>query len=152
MAKSTTPIADKRTIAHDLFMRTDKTLGEIAELVGANRNTVGDWAKNGRWKELKAATSITRSQVISNTLMQIAELQREINTRPTKYPTAKESDTMVKLSNLIRDLDKSLSLADYVSIMEEQLKWLNQVNPAIAKTVAPLLLEFAQTKAKQITG
>lgn len=152
MANSTTSLADKRTLAHDLFMRTDKSFKEIARMVGVNNNTVGDWARNGKWKEIKAANSITRSQVINNTLMQIAELQGEINTRPVKYPTAKESDTMVKLSNLIRDLDKSLSLADYVSMMEELLKWLHQVNPATAKLLAPLLLEFAQTKAKQITG
>lgn len=140
-------------MAHDIFMRTDKSQKEIASIVSVGSDTVSDWVKKGKWKELKAANSVTRSQVINNTLMQLKELQDEINKRKEKrYPTPKESDTMIKMGNLIRDLDKSLSLADYISIIEEILKWMNEVNPATAKSIAPLMLEFAQAKARQITA
>lgn len=153
MANTKVSLNDKRAMAHDLFMRTDKSQKEIAIVVGVGSDTISKWVKDGKWKELKAANSVTRSQVINNTLLQIKELQDEINKRADKrYPTSKESDTMIKMGNLIRDLDKSLSLADYISITEELLKWLNEVNPAQAKAVAPYMLEFAQSKARKITG
>lgn len=139
-------------MAHDLFMRTDKTQGEIAKLVNVGADTLSDWAIKGKWKQLKAANSVTRSQVINNTLLQIKELQDEINGREKKYPTPKESDTLIKLSNLIRDLDKSLSLPDYIAVLEEFLKMINEVNQKLAQQVAPLVMEFAQSKARQING
>lgn len=154
MAKQNTSKTDSKTVAHDLFMRTDKSQKEIAQIVGVGADTVSDWARAGRWKELKAANSVTRNQVIANTLMQIKELQSEINLRDAgkRYPTPKESDTMIKLANLIRDLDKSLSLADYISIIEELLKFLHDVKPELAKALGPFTLEFAQIKARQINA
>jgi transcriptional regulator with XRE-family HTH domain len=153
MAKQNVSLSDKQVLAHDLFMRTTKTQKEIAELVGVGPDTISDWAKKGKWKELKAANSVTRAQVINNTLLQLKELQDAIGERTEKkYPTSSESDTMIKLGNLIRALDKSLSLPDYISVVEEFLKHLNESNQPLAKQVAPYINEFAQNKARQITG
>ena len=153
MVKHKSSLADKKTLAHDLYMRTNKTQKEIAQLCDVKYDTLGEWVQKGKWKELRAANSVTRSQVISNTLLQLKELQDEINSRAErKYPTPKESDTMIKMSNLIRDLDKSLSLADYITIIEDILKYLNDGKPELAKELGPHLLEFAQNKARQISG
>lgn len=135
-------------------MRTDMTQKEIAAQVGVGGDTIGDWVRKGNWKELKAANSVTRAQVINNTLMQIKELQDEINTRENgkKYPTPKESDTMIKMSNLIRDLDKSLSLPDYISVCSELLRYLSETKPQLSKDVADSVNEFVQIKARQISA
>jgi hypothetical protein len=146
-------LGDKRAMAHDLYMRTDKTQKEIASITGIDSGTMGEWVKRGKWKELKAANSVTRARVINNTLLQIKELQDEINGRTDKrYPTPKEGDTMIKMSNLIRDLDKSLSLPDYITVFEELLKWLNEVKPQLARDLSPFVMEFAQVKARQISA
>jgi transcriptional regulator with XRE-family HTH domain len=131
-------------------MRSDKTQKEIAQLVGVGNDTISDWAKKGKWKDLKAANSVTRAQVINNTLLQLKELQDEIGTRDKKYPTPKESDTMIKLSNLIRDLDKGLSLPDYITFTEEFLKFLYAVNAELAKLVSEHVMDFVQDKAAKI--
>ena len=150
MAKHKSSLADNKTLAHDLYMRTNKSLKEIAEVTKVKYDTLLQWSQKGKWKELRAANSITRAQVINNTLLQIKELQDEINGRDKKYPTSKESDTLIKLGNLIRDLDKGLSLADYISMFEEFLRYLAEVNPEVAKSVGPYTLEFSQNKARQI--
>lgn len=153
MTKHKSSLADKKQLAHDLFMRTNKNLKEIAQLCEVKYDTLQEWSSKGRWKELRAANSVTRAQVINNTLLQIKELQDEINGRPEKkYPTPKESDTMIKMGNLIRDLDKSLSLADYITIIEEILKSLNDTKPELAKQLGPYLLEFAQNKARAVSA
>lgn len=153
MAKHKSSLSDKKQLAHDLYMRTDKSLKEIAQMCDVKYDTLLEWSSKGRWKELKTANSVTRAQVISNTMLQMKELQDEINARPDKkYPTSKESDTLIKMSNLIRDLDKGLSIADYISIIEEILKFLNQIKPELAKELAPHLLEFAQNKARLISA
>jgi hypothetical protein len=59
------------------------------------------------------------------------------------------------LSMIAKDinmLDKSLSLADYITIIEELLKSLNEVKPELAKEVSPFMLEFAQNKARAATS
>lgn len=151
MAKQKTSLSDKRLIAHELYMRTEMTQKEIALQAGVGSDTISDWVRKGNWKELKAANSVTRAQVINNTLMQIKELQDEINGREKKYPTPKESDTMIKMSNLIRDLDKSLSLPDYISVCTEFIRYLSEVKPTLAKDVADSVNEFVQIKARQTT-
>jgi transposase len=150
MANRKTSLKDQQILAHDMFMRSDKSLKEIAQIVKVSYDTVCEWHKKGKWKELKAANSVTRSQVINNTLLQLKELQDEIKLREKKYPTPKESDTMIKLSNLIRDLDKGLSLPDYISFTEEFLKFLNGANSDLAKKVADHAMEFVQDKANQL--
>lgn len=153
MSKHKSSLSDKKTLAHDLFMRTTKTLKEIAQICDVKYDTLIEWSGKGKWKELRAANSVTRAHVINNTLLQIKELQDEINARPDKkYPTPKESDTMIKMGNLIRDLDKSLSLADYITIIEEILRALSETKPELAKQLGPHLLEFAQNKARQVSA
>lgn len=148
MARRNISLDDKRKIAHDLFMRSDKTYADIAHSVGVHTETISRWVRDGNWKEQKAATSITREQVISDTLMQLHELDAEIKKRTTKYPTAKEADIKVKLKEVIRELDRSISLPDYISFSTELLKWISQRNPELAKKVVDPVNEFVQQKAQ----
>jgi predicted transcriptional regulator len=152
MAKQKQSISDKQVLAHDTFMRTNKTQKEIAELVGVGADTVSDWVKKGKWKELKTANSVTRAQIIANKLMQIKDMNDEIALRDKKYPTYKEQMVQSLITDDIRKLDKSLSLPDYISVLEEFLKSLNETNQALAKQVAPFINRFAQDKANQIAA
>jgi hypothetical protein len=151
MANSTTSLSDKKMLAHDMFMRTDKTLKEIAQMCAIKYDTLCGWSKIGKWKELKAANSITRSRIINNKLLQIAEMDEVIAKRESKFPSYKEQMVLSMIAKDINMLDKSLSLADYITIIEELLKSLNEVKPELAKEVSPFMLEFAQNKARAAT-
>jgi uncharacterized protein YjcR len=55
MANRKTSLKDKQVLAHDMYMRTEKTQKEIAEIVKVGPDTIGEWIKKGSWKVIKAA-------------------------------------------------------------------------------------------------
>ena len=150
MAKTKVSLEDKRNQAYDLFMTTNKTQKEIAKIVDVGADTLGRWVGGG-WKEEKAARSVTKDKVISNNLVQILNLQESINTRPNKWPTPGEADTITKLTNTIDTLSGKVSLPNYIHTFDEFLKFLHKVNSGLAKEVADYTLEFVQSKARELS-
>lgn len=139
-----------RNRAYELFMNTGSSLGEIAEAVGVGKDTIGDWCRRWKWKETKAANSITREKNVSMMLVQINNLLESINSRDNKWPTSGESDTITKMSNTIRQLSGRTSLPDYFNVQTEFLKYLHSVNPKLAGDVADFSKEFLQGKAREL--
>ena len=139
-----------RQRGYDLFMNTAMSLVEIAESIGVGKDTVGDWCARYKWKQSKAANSITRERNVSMMLVQINTLLEEINERDKKYPTASEADTITKLTNNIRALSSRTSLPDFFNVQTEFLKYLHTTNDKLAKQVADYSKEFLQTKAREL--
>ena len=139
-----------RQRGYDLYMNTHMTLREIADSIGVGYDTVGDWCARYKWKQSKAANSITREKNVSMMLVQINTLLNEINERDKKYPTAAEADTITKLTNNIRALSNRTSLPDFFNVQTEFLKYLHTANDKIAKQVADYSKEFLQTKAREL--
>ena len=134
----------------ELYMNTNMTLGEIAESLDVGADTVGGWCTRYKWKQTKAANSITRERNVSMMLVQINTLLEEINQREKKYPTAAEADTITKLTNNIRALSSRTSLPDFFNVQTEFLKYLHSANDKLAKQVADYSKEFLQAKAREL--
>jgi transposase len=139
-----------RQRGYDLYMNTTMTLRDIADSIGVGYDTVGDWCARYKWKQSKAANSITREKNVSMMLVQINTLLTEVNERDKKYPTAAEADTITKLTNNIRALSSRTSLPDFFNVQTEFLKYLHTANDALAKQVADYSKEFLQSKAREL--
>lgn len=156
MAKKTTStggkgkLAKKRAMAFDLYFGTDQTLKEISDIVQVNYDTLCKWAKADKWKEQKAANSITREKIIQNQLVHISNLQDEINSRDKKYPTPAEQDSILKATKIIRDLSNRTSLPDYFNVLNEFLKSLALNDPTKAKAITAEVRGFLQTKTSEL--
>lgn len=127
---------EKRQWAQLLYLRENLTLQEIATKVGVNRITVGRWAKEDKWDELKANYTITREQQLQRLYQQIAEINRVISQRENKHPTTQEADIISKLATAIDKLERESSLADIISVSMRFLSWLRPQNPEKATELA----------------
>lgn len=67
------------------------------------------------------------------------------------YPTTGEADTMSKLSAKIDNLDKRLNLGTYGSVLKEFLGWLAAADLESTKAFSTLMMDFLQTKAKELS-
>jgi transposase-like protein len=146
----TSESAAKRNQAYELYMNTSSNLGDIAKIVGVRAGTLGEWVEKYKWKETKAANSITREKNVSMMLVQINNLLENINTRNQPWPTAPEADTITKITKNIRSLSGRTSLPDYYNVQTEFLKFLHTIKPSLAKEVADLSREFLQNKAREL--
>lgn len=144
----------EQLLAQELYLTTDKTLKDIADIVGVSQVTIGSWAKTGQWEILKTAKKITKASLIVNYYESIKNLQEIIAERPKpeNVPTSKEADVLAKLTVQIERLEKTNSLSDYIEIFESFLKWLMPVQPALAKNIAMYLYEFCELKASELNN
>lgn len=54
--------ATKKEIAKDLFLTGKYQQKEIAKKVGVAENTIGRWAKDGKWELLRANLTTTKEK------------------------------------------------------------------------------------------
>ena len=123
-------IKQKKALAKDLYLQTHFTQKEIASKVGVSEKTLSKWINTEGWKELKGASLITREQQRRRILLQIKALNDAIDKREEgkRYPTPKESDTLVKLSAAVNNLSANKPLNTVIDVFIDFLEWLRSVN------------------------
>jgi hypothetical protein len=139
-------------LARELYLHSDRSFKEIADLVNVRPATVSDWCDKGQWKTLKTSKSITEPQLIANYYAAIQRLQKIIAERPApnNIPTPAEADTLSKMHTSIQKLKRTTSLEDIVKALDEFLSFLLKNRPDLAKEVAPDLYRFAEIKAAEL--
>lgn len=70
---------NKRELAKMLYVGGSE-VAEIAERVGVSRQSVSAWINKNGWKELRAARSITRPELVNKLLVTINNLIEDVNT------------------------------------------------------------------------
>lgn len=140
-----------RNRAYELYMSCNMTYADIAHAIGVGKDTISEWAGRFKWKESKAANSITREKNVSMLLVQINNQLTEINERKgKKFPTAQEQASIMWASKTIELLSNKTSLPDYFNVQSEFIKYLHTVNPALAKQVVDYNKEFLQVKTREL--
>lgn len=94
----------KKMLAREIYLLGNYTYEEIAQKVGAQRQTISRWAKAGNWDNLKAGMTVTREAILSRMYQQLNNMNSAILERePSKrHPDTKEADVMVKLPRQLK--------------------------------------------------
>lgn len=114
-------------LAKVLFMSGD-TFEAIAEKVGYSRVTISKWATDGRWRELRAAKSVTRPELVNKLLQQIDNLLEDaLTAKANGADDAKAglADKLSKLASIVGKLDKEASVVDSIEVFIKFNNWLN---------------------------
>lgn len=149
VAKANTTI-DKKNIAKTLYLG-NYTQEEIADKVGASRQTIARWIKQNNWEELRASTAITPDKIIANFQRQIMEINRNIEEREAgqRFATPAESDTLVKLAASINKLEQDVGISDIVNVAIKFTNWLRATDVEVCKTISPYLDTFIKSQIKR---
>jgi DNA-binding XRE family transcriptional regulator len=142
--------ADKK-LAYELYMSTELSQRDIAERVGVTEKTISQWKTQGRWDIQKAALNVTPKVTIAGFLMQLEAMRKSIADRKENpWPTAAESDIIMKITKSMKMLQRDLTLSDYINAFEQLFKFINTSNPKLAREVLDFQNEFIQLKAKEL--
>ena len=90
---------NKRELAKMLYVGGSE-VAEIAERVGVSRQSVSAWINKNGWKELRAARSITRPELVNKLLVTINNLIEDVNTGDDPTSVSGLADKLVKLSSV----------------------------------------------------
>lgn len=124
----------KRDLARTLYM-AGKDQKDIAEQIGVSRVTVSKWAIAGGWKEARAATQVSRPEIVNKLLLAIDTLITQVNETGDPNLIAGLSDKLAKFSAVIEKLDKKANIVDTVDVFIAFSKWLefrSKTDPVIS--------------------
>ena len=122
----------KIDVARTLFLMTEKSQKEIAEVVGWSEKTFSEQKQKGKWSEMRDTKSLTKQQIISMLHTQTFKLIEGAKDE-NRLLSAREIDSVAKLAASIDKLEKKATVETYIEVFEEYNKFLMSVNVDFAQ-------------------
>lgn len=140
----------KKTIAKELYLHGDYTFEEIADKVGAARQTISRWSKDEGWPDIKASMTVGKDKMLKNLYAHVQTINSQILEREgaERTPTPKEADILAKLSASISKLETEGGIREYVNAGIAFLSWLRSVDPQKAVEYGTLWDAFIKDKLR----
>lgn len=113
----------KRELARVLYL-SGLRQDEILDKVDVSRQTLSRWINSLGWKELRAAKTITRPQLVNKILESISNLLDRANEPGNEEMLAGMSDRLIKLTSAIKKLEKEANIVDRVDTLIDFEAWL----------------------------
>ena len=118
------------------------TQDEVAERVDVSRNTLSRWVKEGKWSEYRAATNITRPEIVNKNLLLISRLLDKLNTDDIETTDiGRIIDQISKLAAAIERIDKKANVVDAIEVFTslnnwliKRMEWDREVTPELLRT------------------
>lgn len=114
----------------------------IADKVDVSAQTVNKWVNDEGWQEQRAASNITRPELVNKLLLTINRLIEQVNESDDPDAVNGLGDKLAKLSTTIERLDKKASIVDVVEVFMAFSKWLqfrmsfdDEVTPELLRTI-----------------
>ncbi len=97
--------SEKQQQAQELYLNTDKSSAEIADILDLNRKTVYLWIKNGLWDEMKKTAQQAPGIILRDIYSHIATINQKVRDRDDRCPTPQEVVSLSKLVNITKVID-----------------------------------------------
>ena len=134
-------LENKKSLARTLYI-SGVEQNDIADKVGVSKNTVSKWCVAECWKEQRAATHITRPELVNKVLATIDTLLTQIQRSNDAELIASAPDKLAKLAAVIQKLDKKANTVDAIEVFMAFSKWLEfrsatdpEVTPELIKAI-----------------
>ena len=133
-----------KNLARTLFM-AGREMTEIAEQTGVSRVTLSKWCASGGWRESRAASSITRPELVNKLLLTIDTLITQVNESKDPQMMAGLGDKLAKLSSVIEKLDRKANVVDAIEVFMAFSRWLeyrSQTDPDVTPELMRIINKY----------
>ena len=127
--------------ARRLFLQTDLSKTEIADILGISRTTLDAWIADNHWHTLKQCASVMPSQLADNCYRIMGQLTEHILSpeREGKPVTSREVNSLHKLSTTIGKLKTKATLSESMEVFAGFTTYVSNLLPELATSLAPLI-------------
>ena len=142
----------EKALAKELFLQTSMSQKAIAERVGVTENTMSKWC--ALWEGEKKLREQGQEQIVQSMMREVIEINEAIKAKPAgeRYADARTADARNKIIAGIQRLQRSLALGQYVTVMEEFIDHLAEIDLDLAKRINPVSTQFLKLKSAQHEG
>lgn len=138
----------RQELARMYFMQGMKQK-EIADKVGVSRNTICAWIRDGKWDTVRAAKTVTRSELVKKMLQDLDEKLTSGNWT---------ADDIVKVAAAIEKLDKQTNIVTIIEVFTSFNQWLvsrmqvdSELTPEVVKIINTYQDKFISEKLINVT-
>lgn len=133
----------KRLDAQDLYIFTHYSNDEIAKFCDVTVRTIQNWIKEGNWKDLKAASSLTKPKIVDNLYKRMLQLSEE--------DAIENAQKLAMLSNVVDKLDKKANASHYINVFMTFSQYLVSVKELeLAKSFNKHQMKFLDMMSKKV--
>ncbi|WP_394749490.1 hypothetical protein [Spongiimicrobium salis] len=134
-------LKDKRAMAEELFMNTEKSQKEIAQIVHVTEKTIGKWKDAGNWEILRQARTVTANNIITNLYQRAYELSLEGQV---------DADKLSKIASSIEKLsDRRVTISSIINVFKDFTGWAYGEDPEMAKAINDLQRKYVDHKLNE---
>jgi transcription initiation factor TFIIIB Brf1 subunit/transcription initiation factor TFIIB len=131
----------KQQTALDLFLYTDKTQKEIAEILDVSEKTISKWAASENWDELKGASSVTAAKIVTKLYKKLDELADADKL---------DTDALIKTARTIEALtDNRVTIPQTINAFKEFTSWLFTKDSELAKMINDKQMDYIRELASK---
>jgi transposase len=143
----------EKLLAHELYLQTNKTIEEIASIVGVNRLTVGGWVKEGKWKTIKEVQKQTPERVVQSMYAELEQLNKHIQNKDEgeRFADAKIATSRNLIILGIKRMQQQIALPQYVAVLTKFLEHVQRMDIELSKLIAPIANDFLNDVAEAST-
>ena len=141
------PLTRKKQLAERLFVQTDLSQKEIAADLDVSEKTIGKWKADGKWDQLRAATTTGTANLITALLEENQGIVDDARQEKRRI-NSKEADIINKNASTIERLDRKVSLVMNIEVFTNYNKWLVELNPELAGKNTDWQRKFLATLTK----
>ncbi len=131
--------------ARELYVKSNKSQKEIAEMLSIPTSTLTGWVKKGEWERERASLSLSVDSLVPKIL-------EKINSDIDEGKLS--ADALAKYCKQLRELNKSqLTINDYFQVMTkfiDHLRMQATTNPKITPQVLQIVVESQDKFLKQV--
>lgn len=131
--------------ARELYVKSNKSQKEIAEMLAIPTSTLTGWVKKGEWEKKRASLSLSVDSLVPKIL-------EKINSDIDEGKLS--ADALAKYCKQLRELNKSqLTINDYFQVMTkfiDHLRMQATTNPKITPQVLQIVVESQDKFLKQV--
>ena len=129
---------EKRAIALELYITTDKTQKEICDILGITEATFTRWKQDGDWELAKQAQTITAQNIITN-------LYQKAYDESVKDTI--DADKMIKIANSIEKLsNKKITISQIIQVFKDFTTYAFSEDAETAKQINVLQRKYLDHK------
>lgn len=148
MAGKNSALAQKKQHAHDIFMSTEMTQKEIAEIVQVSEKTMSNWVIKGDWDKTKNLKIASKEQAVGNLYKILVEL--------TKDPQNVNADAISKVTKSIETIsDDRVNIPNRIETYRSLINWMRKHPDADIELIKKINLwqnEHIQELVSNVTG
>ncbi|MCD6010647.1 MAG: helix-turn-helix protein [Flavipsychrobacter sp.] len=129
---------EKKQQARNLYLQSDLTQAQIADIIGVSQKTVSQYVNENKWQLLKDRAKQMPALFLEQMIGELEDINQVIASRPKgeRHPTLQEAEVRRKIMYSMASVKERQSVGTHIEAVINFLAHVAEENPEHARLIA----------------